>query len=396
MRPKQTAKPSNHAAGCAKDATIAVDAAIVGAGIAGLWLANLLAARGFSVAVCDGNPVGGTQTAASQGIVHSGVKYAPAGGGAPGVLAEMPGRWRACLAGKGEVDLLGVQVVAEHMRLVSACDAARAKALLAGFAAAADAPPVAVPNSSPFAPGLALELADFAVDVRSLIRRLAEPVRHRLLEARVEPAALALGAQGVDHIQVLGRRLRAGTYLFAAGVGNQALARRVGAHRVVLCKRPLRQTCVRFGGEAARVFAHVLGDAVDAQPELTITSHGRALYVGGQVAEDGAARDEAAHVRVLRGLLAKHLPGIDFTGATFDTLLVDRAEPARGPHRDVSDAFVARHKNCVFCWPVKLSLAPRLGDLVLAELANLSPMRGSWPGNANATLRYAAPPWAEA
>ena len=364
MRPKRTGKQSNHAA-CVEDATIAVDVAVIGAGIAGLWLANLLAARGYSVAVCDGNPVGGAQTAASQGIVHSGIKYTS--GGVPGALAEMPERWRACLAGKGDVHLIGVEVVAEHMHLVHARNAGKAKASLA--------------------------LPDFAVDVRSLIRCLAEPLRRRLLAATVEPDALALGARGVEHIEILGRRLRASTYLFAAGAGNEVLARRVGACRVVPCKRPLRQTCVRLRRDAPRVFAHFLGEAVKAQPELTITSHGRVFYVGGQVAVDGAGRDEATHVRVLRRLLAKHLPSIDFTGATFDTLLVDRAEPVRGPGRDVSDAFVARHQNCLFCWPMKLSLAPRLGDKVLAALADLAPMRGGWPGDADARLRYAAPPW---
>lgn len=396
MRRTPTAEPSNHAIGCAQDATISVDVAVIGAGIAGLWLANLLAAHGFAVAICDGNPPGGVQTAASQGIVHSGVKYALATtAGARGWLAQMPGRWRACLAGEGDVNLLGVEVVAEHMHLVSAGNAAQAQALLGGLALANGAAPAPAPNPPPFAPGLALELADFAVDVRSLIRRLAEPMRHRLLAAKVEPNALALGARGVDHIQILGRRLHANTYLFAAGVGNQMLAHRVGARRVALCERPLRQTCVRLGGQAPRVFAHVVGGAVQTQPELTITSHGRVLYVGGQVAVDGAARDEAAHIGVLRRLLAERLPGVDFTGATFDTLLVNRAEPLRGPRRDVSDAVVVRHQNCLFCWPMKLSLAPRLGDLVLAELANLAATRAPWPGNADAKLRYAAPPWAD-
>lgn len=317
-----------------------VDVAIVGAGIAGLWLANLLAKRGFSVALCDGAPVGGVQTAASQGIVHSGMKYVlGTAHDAPTVLGRMPARWRACLAGNGEVDLRGVEVVAEHMQVLGRDGSAG---------------PV---------------LPDFVVDVPSLIRRLAEPLRQRLLHTRVDVDALTLGPAGVDHIEVDGCRLRAGVYVFAAGVGNEAFVRRIGASGVTMRRRPLRQTWIRLRGDAPNVFAHCLASA--PPPELTVTSHGRTLHIGGKVADDGATRTEAEHVGVVRALLAAYLPNIDLDGAVFHTLLIDRAEPAGEVGAPEKDAFVARHGNCLICWPVKLSLAPRLGDKVLSELADL-------------------------
>lgn len=316
-----------------------VDVAIVGAGIAGLWLANLLAKRGFSVALCDGAPAGGGQTAVSQGIVHSGMKYVlGTAHDAPNVLARMPGRWRACLAGEGEVDLRGVEVVAEKMQVL-ARDGSAGPAL-----------------------------PDFVVDVPSLVGCLAEPVRPRLLNARVDANALALGPAGVDHIAVDGCRLRAGVYLFAAGVGNEAFARRIGASDVTMRRRPLRQTWLRLRGEAPNVFAHCL--ASGPPPELTVTSHGKTLHIGGKVADDGATRTEAEHVGVVRALLAAYLPNIDLDGAVLHTLLIDRAEPAGEVGAPEKDAFVARHGNCLICWPVKLSLAPRLGDKVLSELAD--------------------------
>ena len=55
---------------------IDVDVAIVGGGIAGLWIANLLLRRGINVALCEADAVGGSQTGAAQGIIHSGAKYA--------------------------------------------------------------------------------------------------------------------------------------------------------------------------------------------------------------------------------------------------------------------------------------------------------------------------------
>ena len=316
-----------------------VDVAIVGAGIAGLWLANLLGKRGFTVALCDSAPAGGGQTAASQGIVHSGAKYVVGTAhDAPTVLARMPGRWRACLAGNGEVDLRGVEVVAEQMQVL-ARDGSAGPAL-----------------------------PDFVVDVPSLVRRLAEPVRQRLLHTRLDADALALGPAGVDHLDVDGCRLRAAVYVFAAGVGNEAFARRIGANGVTMRRRPLRQTWIRLRGEALNVFAHCLASA--PPPELTVTSHGKTLHIGGKVADDGATRTEAEHVGVVRALLAAYLPNIDLDGAVFHTLLIDRAEPAGEVGAPEKDAFVARHGNCLICWPVKLSLAPRLGDKVLSELAD--------------------------
>lgn len=372
---------------------IVVDVAIVGAGIAGLWLANLLANRGLSIALCDGNPVGGAQTTASQGIVHSGVKYALTGGvGAnAGPLAGMPARWRACLAGNGEVDLRGVTVPAEHMHLFGSD--ANARALRADRALAGEVKRADAAAAARFGQRALFALADFVVDVPALVRHLAEPLRHRLLAAQVDADAVALGPTGVAQIQIGGRGLRAGAYVFAAGAGNAAFARRINANGAAMRRRPLRQTRVRLRGSAPQVFAHCLGATLGAQPELTITSHGNAFHVGGAIADDGAARGAAEHVAAVRAALGEHLPGVDWTGAAFDTLLVDRAEPAAGALGDTADAFVFRHGNCLICWPVKLSLAPRLGDKVLAELADLQPTATAWPGNADVDLRYAAAPW---
>lgn len=373
-----------------KHPPIAVDVAIIGAGLAGLWLANLLIGRGFSVALCDGNPVGGTQTAASQGIVHSGIKY---GGDASTALAAMPARWRACLAGRGEVDLRGVEVAAEHIHLHGGGVAAQAKTALAGFVLARGAKRVAAGAGSPFGPGLLFELPDFAVDVPSLVRALAEPVRHRLVAAHIAPDDLVAGPMGVDHVRADGRTLRAGAYVLAAGVGNAALADRIGAAAVAMRRRPLRQTCVYPQADAPRVFAHCVGGALGAAPALTVTSHPGALYLGGKVADEGAGRDHARHLAAVRGLLAEHLPALDLTGAVFETFLVDRAEPAAAAPQGAGDAYVARHGNCLVSWPVKLSLAPRLGDKVLDALRHLRPVAASWPGDGDTALSFATPPW---
>ncbi len=391
--------------GMGSAASIRVDAAIVGAGISGLWLANLLLGRGLSVVVCDPNPVGGAQTMASQGIIHSGLKYAL--GGSPTraskLLSPMPGRWRACLAGKGELDLRGVPVLAEHVHLFGADAGAAVTALFARYLMAGQSRRVDASAVAPFHRGALLELDDFAIDVPALMERLAAPLRERLIPVAATPEPPTGGAPGIGGLRAGGQRIHAGVYLFAAGTGNQALAQRAGFADVAMRRLPLQQTMVRLR-KPPRLFAHCLAGALAAavrpamEPELTITSHGHALYVGGKVASTGADRPADQQIAAVRDLLGRHLPAIDLAGASFETVTAIRAEPARRRQDGAipGDAYAARHGNCVLCWPVKLSLAPRLGDLVAALLDDLQPGPDSWSGNLGATPQRASAPYAPA
>ena len=369
--------------------TIDVDVAIVGAGVAGLWLANHLSGKGLAVAVCEGDAIGGVQTMAAQGIVHGGLKYALGGraGAAVAALRTMPARWRAALAGRGEVDLQGVPVPAERLQLwasfIAAPRALAAAKLVGTTGRSAPAPP-------PFGRGRLLPLDDFVIDVPGLVQRLAAPIRHRVLQSAVAPEHVVPGPRGVAEVVAAGGTLRAAAYVFAAGAGNTALAAKAGFGDVAMVRRPLRQISVRLPRPAS-VFAHCLFRPFGTTPDLTIASHGRTLYVGGRIASAGLERPVAAQLAALRQQLARVLPGLDLAGAEFDTHTVDRAEPAAGGHRQ-GDVFVAERGNCLLCWPGKLSLAPRLGDVVAERLAALRPRPDSWPGHA-ASVPFAAPPY---
>lgn len=369
---------------------IDVDVAIVGAGVAGLWLANVLARRSLAVAVCEAAGTGGTQTVASQGIVHSGFKYALGGDAAAATaLKAMPARWRAALAGQGDVDLHGVPVLAEQLHLYCPAGWALPRGLAASaLFGASGGRWTAAPR--PYRRGLLLPLQDFVIDVPRLIRRLAAPVRHRLVRADIAPQNISRTDAGVVGIETAAGTIRASAYVFAAGVGNGALAARAGFAEAAMVRRALRQVSVLLR-QPPGLFAHCLTRPFGAMPDLTITSHGRTLYLGGRAATVVPARSAAAQLAAARRLLAKTVPTLDLAGAEFRMHGVDRAEPARGGHRQ-GDVFVAQRGNCLLCWPGKLSLAPRLGDVAAARLAHLQPRPNPWPGGASGSLGWATPP----
>ncbi len=341
---------------------LSVDAAIVGGGISGLWIANLLLQRGLSIVLCEPRGVGGVQTLASQGIVHGGAKYG-LDGAAPlaAALEEMPDRWRACLAGTGEIDLRGVGLLGEKMDIRVGGDT--------------------------------VEVPDFVVDVPSLVRRLARPLAHRIVATTVLPDSLVGNGSSVERIELDTCTIRARVYVLAAGAGNTALAQPAGFFHSAMLHRPLRQTIVRLRRRLP-IYAHWMSSKRDAEPTLTVTSHGSVLSIGGAVADTGADRDEAAQIVLVKDLLRQAFPDIRIDSARFETFVAVRAEPAAGAIRDVSDAYVAHHGNSLLCLPVKLSLAPRLGDLVLAALGNLEPAKDTWSGDSNRRVAYAASPYA--
>ena len=80
---------------------IDTDVAIIGGGIAGLWLFRRLNDMGYKALLLENATLGGGQSIKSQGIIHGGIKYALSGNLTEGVrvycrhagpLARLPGR----------------------------------------------------------------------------------------------------------------------------------------------------------------------------------------------------------------------------------------------------------------------------------------------------------------
>lgn len=379
---------------------ISTDVLIVGAGVAGLWLNARLRKQGFSTLVVERDSLGGGQSVKSQGIIHGGAKYALHGAltGASEAIADMPRRWREALAGDGELDLRGVNILSQAHYLWS--PGTLAGNLTSFFASKAvrgrvdqvkgDQLPPALQD--PRFKGKVYRLAELVVDVPSLIQRLAELAGDGLLAAQsIEP--LIEDGEMIG-LRIDGREIHAQRIIFSAGAGNAELLASAGISIPAQQLRPLHMVLVK-GPTLKPLYAHCLGGG--PKPRITITTHPAAngewvWYLGGDIAEaDGVAREPAEQIAVAQKELGNLLPWVDLSQAQWATLRVNRAEPAQSGLVRPDNAFIADQGRLLVGWPTKLALAPDFSDRVLQALEQ----DGVQPGHATVLPPLPRPPLAK-
>ena len=379
---------------------ISTDVLIVGAGVAGLWLNARLRKQGFSTLVVERDSLGGGQSVKSQGIIHGGAKYALHGAltGASEAIADMPRRWREALAGDGELDLRGVNILSQAHYLWS--PGTLAGNLTSFFASKAvrgrvdqvkgDQLPPALQD--PRFKGKVYRLAELVVDVPSLIQRLAELAGDGLLAAQsIEP--LIEDGEMIG-LRIDGREIHAQRIVFSAGAGNAELLASAGISIPAQQLRPLHMVLVK-GPTLKPLYAHCLGGG--PKPRITITTHPAAngewvWYLGGDIAEaDGVAREPAEQIAVAQKELGNLLPWVDLSQAQWATLRVNRAEPAQSGLVRPDNAFIADQGRLLVGWPTKLALAPDFSDRVLQALEQ----DGVQPGHATVLPPLPRPPLAK-
>lgn len=361
---------------------VKVDIAIIGGGIAGLWLHNLLRRRGHSVILLEKNRLGGGQTLLSQGIIHGGLKYALGGGlsSESEAIAGMPQRWRDCLAGRGELDLTGVRVLSEAQYLWSAGSmASRMTTFFASRMLRGRIHKLAF-NDYPSAlhdkgfRGRVYQLDDLVVDTESLVERLAEPHADELLRFDPGRDRLEWNEQGLAAIRLGDTRIEPARTVLAAGAGNEALLEEAHRHHLAADiraqRRPLKMMLLRHR-LPHRLYAHCIG--ASNKPRLTVTTHdlpdgSLVWYLGGDLAERGTDMDDRELVNYTRKELDQLLPWLDFSDAQFVPVAVDRAEPRQESLTKPDNAWARRDGNLVVTWPTKLTLAPDLGERVVRLL----------------------------
>ena len=376
------------------------DLAIVGGGIAGLWTLRRVLAAGYNAVLFEAADLGGIQSLASQGMIHGGLKYALAGLLSPAseAIATMPLRWRACMEGKGDVDLSGLSVASDRYYLFAA-DNTLGK-LTTFFASRSLRGRIRKLSVSTYPAafseftGVVYELDDFVIDVPTLVRRLASPVMHRIYHLNVDDRCCRLEDEHVV-INTGAHDLHVHKLVNCAGAGAGGLAQSLLPGRFPMQLRPLHQVLVDTE-ITAPLFAHCLTRISRAEPRLTVTTHEvggrRILYLGGQLATSGVNRSVNEQIEYTRSELADCLPWISTKNARISTLRIDRAEPTQTAGTRPDQAFVEQEGAWLQAWPTKLTLTPDLGDRVLALLP--APQGGEAPTLDLPKPVFGNPPWA--
>lgn len=361
------------------------DIVIFGGGIAGLWLLNRLRQDGYSAILFETDRLGSGQTLASQGIIHGGLKYALSGAltGASNVIADMPARWRRCLAGEGDIDLRSCRVLSEHYYMWSDSGVrSKLKTFLGSRSLVGRVAAVAKQDYPEFfngakSPGMLYQLPDFVVDTESLLDALAGSHRDHIFSVRPESYGFERNEQGqIANVVLDGDaseiNIAAQRFIFCAGSGNQQLIDAAKLTRPKTQLRPLHMIYAK-GDSLPPAFLHCIGDSFSLTPKLTITSHSDATgktvwYLGGEIAEAGVGKSEDAQIAAAKTLLEELFPWIDFSDVEFHSFAIDRAEPKVDSNFRPDDAYFIAEDNALVAWPTKLTLSPRLADKISEHL----------------------------
>ncbi len=382
--------------------TVNVDVAIVGGGIAGLWVLNRLKALGYSVILLESEALGAGQTSKAQGIIHGGTKYALQGmmTSAAQSISTMPERWKQCLAGQGEVDLSKVQILSKQQYLWSP---GTFSGKIGGFLASMtlnsqvkllkrEEFPLIFQNED--FKGQVYELDEMVIDMPSLIRELVRPNQELIFKMdpfRIEQLHFN-DAQQLDEMVVSAEPLepitiKAQKYIFTAGAGNEILLNALKNKEVAMQRRPLHMVMMKIP-TSHPLYAHCLG--MSATPRITITTHvaedRQAIwYLGGQLAEEGVTRDQASQIQIAKEELHVLFPWIDFSEAQFASFFVDRVEGLQEEGKRPDSCVLKNLENIMVAWPTKFALAPKLGEEIVAALGPLEKHVGdvralrAWP-----------------
>lgn len=393
---------------------IHVDIAIIGGGVAGLWLLSRACNAGYNAVLFEQRALGSDQTVASQGMIHGGVKYTLGGAlsGASEAIADMPAHWRRCMNGEGDVDLRGTHILSDHFYMWSSQSAVSkittflaSKALRGRVDALKknDYPPV---FCNPAFKGSLYKLVDMVIDTQSLIDVLRKPHAERIFSIDWRHASLQKNNNGaviVFNSSSETIHISSQLCVLAAGKGNGELLQQLSVKNPAMQLRPLQQVMVRHRHHHA-LYAHCVG--TDSKPRLTISSHRdgeyTVWYLGGQLAEEGVNLSADVLMQRAKKELQTLFSWLDWADAEWATLPVERAEPAQPGMLRPDNAWLSvcdGLASCVAAWPTKLTLVPNLGNLLMGYLAqqNIIPAhKDAVPAAVSQMKIIASAPWRHA
>jgi glycine/D-amino acid oxidase-like deaminating enzyme len=377
------------------------DIVIFGAGIAGLWLLHSLKAQGYDVLLLETNAIGCSQTIASQGIIHSGLKYTLAGkvSDLARTISKMPDRWRLALDGSGAIDLKSARMNAPSQQLMIP---GSIMGQMVKFAAkqtlgqeAAISPDL---QKSGFT-GSVIDMSEPVLDVPSVIESMAAPFQN-LIRKIDSDITFEIKNDRIKSVSYQGQSVEADLFIFTSAAGNAQIAAQLNHDQGLKTQhRPLLMGM--FKNAPFPLYAHFVG--LNEKPVATITTHtaregSRIWYMGGQVAEWAKEDNPKAVYDACVHAFKTYLPNIDISAMEFATLPIDRVEGASGMSGWMPDTpTIHSAQNALYAWPTKLTFAPMLADMVDEQLKKMQ-IRPSGIIHDRDTLTWplaplAQPPW---
>ncbi|MBN4053886.1 FAD-dependent oxidoreductase [Haliea sp. AH-315-K21] len=394
------------------------DALIIGGGIAGLWMLNRLRAEGYDVMLLEKNQLGAGQTIASQGMIHGGIKYALTGNlnTASEAIADMPEHWEACLAGTGDVDLRGTNILSKHYYMWPRNSLrSRFNAFLGSKALRGKVTSVDKENYPAFfqthIKGPLYKLKDIVLDVPSLLNCLSKTHQSNIklfnrdkwwsVERNAEGEFKSLTMQQDNETYII----KAKQLIISSGEGSKDFLKKLIPEKELpdnmqMQLRPLQMTLVKHT-QPHPIHVHCVADQLTATPEVTITTHqcadgSSAWYLGGELAESGAHRTQEEQIQVAQKKISELFPWCDLSNAQWHSFFINRAEAQTKNGKRPETASIHQHKNITLCWPSKLTLAPDLGQQIvnLFQEKNVEPANYNNPDLSNLNFPgIAVPPW---
>jgi len=358
---------------------VTVDVLIIGGGVAGLWTLARLQKAGYKAVLLESQSLGHGQTRYAQGIIHGGTKYALTGKltASSEAVADMPSRWRACYEGNGELDLTRAELLSDAHYLWSTRSLT---SRISGFFASKvmrsrsteldrDSLPAIFQHKN--FKGQFYRLDEPVFNTLSVIRALAEPRKGSIL--MIDGASIDVSKKNTLSLKSQDGKSYTFTYkkiIFTAGQGNEELLSRFSQSEPEMQRRPLKMVVMRGPNKVLNdmVYAHCLGASVN--PRITITSHldkaGNVVwYMGGQLAEDGVGKSEAALIRDAQKELAELIPWLEQAPLEWGVLNIDRAEIRKQGTTRPDSFSIETHGDLITAWPTKLALSPALADDLL-------------------------------
>lgn len=375
------------------------DIVIVGAGIAGLWIFNRLKAMGYDALLLEREEIGSGQTIASQGIIHSGLKYAIVGqvNELARSISAMPDLWRLALKGEGPVDLSAAEGAASSQYMLippgfmgKLIKLASKKALGGNIHELAPENWPEHIKSTGFK-GTVIYMDEPVLDVNSIIRALAEPYKNSIRKTDKADPFVFLEQHNIE----------APLCIFTAAESNAAIAQNHNhAQGLKTQARPLLMGMMKNAPH--ELYVHLVG--ASEKPVATITSHKAAdgslvWYIGGGAAERTKDDDPDKVYNAARKAFTQYLPDVDLSSVEWATLPIDRIEGASGTKGWMPDTpTIHEADNALYCWPTKLTFAPLLSDMILEHLQNknIAPSGQSTDWSFLSPVDYAPAPWDKA